>query len=170
MLVRSLSAVAGAALLSLLAAAPASASGVTRPFGSLIEAESFDATHGVRVISDATASGGQAVSFSGGDWLRFDSVDFGAPGQASGYARWRSCATGAGTVELRVDSPTATPFLTVTTVGGCAQWYQSSLRLGVAATPTGVHAFYMHATSTGACDFYRFDSLQMIQQTSPPIP
>lgn len=170
MLVRSLSAIAGAALLSLLAAAPAAAGGGTRPFGSLIEAESFDAAHGVRVILDPTASGGRAVSLSGGDSVRFDSVDFGATGQASGYAKWRSCAPGAGTVELRVDSPAATPFLTMTTVGGCAQWYQSSLRLGVATTPTGVHSFYLHATSTGACDFYRFDSLQMIQQTSPPIP
>jgi hypothetical protein len=187
-----LSTIAGAALLTLITAAPApahtspaasasaavlapagvlTAASATRPFGSLIEAESFDATHGVRVLPDPTASGGRAVAFSGGDWLRFDSVDFGTNGQASGFATWRSCATGPGTIELRIDSPTATPFLTLNPAGGgCAQWYQSSLRLGLATTPTGVHTFYMHATSTEACEFYRFDSLQLIKQTGPPIP
>ncbi|MFI5896718.1 carbohydrate-binding protein [Actinoplanes sp. NPDC051513] len=169
--VRFLSAIVGAALLTLVAATPAAAASPTRPFGSLIEAESFDATLGVRVLADANASGGHAIAFSAGDWLRFDSVDFGAPGQTSGFATWRSCATGAGTIELRLDSPTATPFLTLNPAGGgCAQWYQSSLRLGLATTPTGVHSFYMHARAEGGCEFYRFDSLQLIKQTGPPIP
>jgi hypothetical protein len=171
MLIRSLSAIAGAALLTLTAAAPASAASATRPFASLIEAESFDATHGIRVLADPAASGGHAVAFSAGDWIRFDSIDFGTSGQASGYATWRSCATGPGTIELRADSPTATPFLTLNPAGGgCTQWYQSSLRLGLATTPTGVHALYMSAGSDTPCEFYRFDSLQLIKQTSPPIP
>ncbi|WP_433381092.1 carbohydrate-binding protein [Actinoplanes sp. CA-142083] len=172
MTVKSLFTVVGAALLTLLAATPATAASPTRPFGSLIEAESFDATHGVRVLADANASGGHAIAFSPGDWVRFDSIDFGAPGQTSGYATWRSCATGSGTVELRLDSPAATPFLTFNpSGGGCTQWYQSSLRLGLGSTPTGVHAFYTTARSDAtSCDFYRFDSLQLIKQTFPPIP
>ncbi|MFC7275860.1 carbohydrate-binding protein [Paractinoplanes rhizophilus] len=170
MTVKSLFTVVGAALLTLLAATPAAAA-TTRPFGSLIEAESFDAGHGVRVLADDAASGGSAVAFSGGDWLRLDGVDFGAPGTASGFATWRSCATGAGTIDLRLDSPAATPFLTFTPAGGdCAQWYQSSLRLGPATNPTGVHTLYLQARPGGHCEFYRFDSFQLIKQTFPPIP
>jgi hypothetical protein len=161
---------AAAALLCVVAADPASAA-TTRPFGSLIEAESFDATHGIRVLADPAASGGRAIAFSDGDWVRFDGVDFGMPGQASGFATWRSCATGAGVVELRLDTPQATPFLTFNPAGGgCAQWYQSSLRLGPATVPTGVRTLYLHAHSATACDFYRFDSLQLLKQTGPPIP
>ncbi|WP_426512372.1 carbohydrate-binding protein [Dactylosporangium sp. McL0621] len=163
--------VAGAAVLAVTAAAPPAAATV-RTFGSVVEAESYDAQHGVRVLTDPAASGGHAVAFSPGDQLRLDAVDFGAPGQASGYATWRSCSTGPGTIELRLDSPSTTPFLTlqIGTTGNCAQWYQSSLRLGVATTPTGVHDLYVSAGGTGRCDFYRLDSLQMIKQTSPPIP
>jgi carbohydrate binding protein with CBM6 domain len=141
------------------------------PFGGIVEAESYDAHHGVRVIADINASGGRAVAVSGGDWLRYDNVDFGAPGQASGYATWRSCATGAGTITMHLDSPTATPFLTLNPIGGsCAAWSRSSLRLGTSSTPTGVHTFYLRFTSDDRCDFYRLDSFQMIKQTSPPIP
>ena len=163
--------VAGAALLSTAVAAPPALAAPVRTFGSVIEAESYDAQHGVRVFADPAASGGRAVAFSDGDWLRFDAVDFGAPGESSGFATWRSCATGSGTVELRADSPDATPFLTMSPAGGgCAAWYQSSLRLGLATTPTGVHTFYLRFRSDSRCEFYRFDSLQMIKQTGPPIP
>jgi hypothetical protein len=141
------------------------------PFGGVVEAESYDAHHGARVVASATASGGRAVSVSDGDWLRYDDVDFGAPGQSSGYATWRSCASGAGTITMRLDSPAAAPFLTLNPVGGsCATWSRSSLRLGLATTPTGVHTLYLSFASDGRCDFYRLDSFQMIKQTSPPIP
>ncbi|MFI5914168.1 carbohydrate-binding protein [Dactylosporangium sp. NPDC051541] len=151
-------------------AAPAAAAPV-RAFGSVVEAESYDAQHGVRVFNDPAASGGKGVAFSAGDRLRLDAVDFGVPGQASGFATWRSCATGAGTVELRLDSPTATPFLTFQpNGGGCDQWFQSSTRLGLATTPTGVHDLYLSFGGTSRCEFYRLDSFQMIKQTGPPIP
>jgi hypothetical protein len=168
---RRLVTVAGAAaLLGAVAATPASAAAV-RTFGSVIEAESFDAQHGARVLADPAASGGRAVAVSAGDWLRLDQVDFGAPGQWSGFATWRSCATGSGTIELRLDSAQAAPFLTLNPGGGgCAQWYQSSLRLGSAATASGVHALYLHFGSDSQCEFYRLDSLQLIKQTVPPIP
>jgi hypothetical protein len=163
--------VGSAALLSAVVAAPPAFSATAHAFGSLVEAEAYDAQHGIRVLTDPTASGGRAVAFSNGGWLRFDSVNFGAPGESSGFATWRSCATGSGTLELRLDSPTATPFLTLQPVGGsCASWYQSSLRLGLTTTPTGVHAFYLHARSDSRCAFYRLDSFKMIKQTSPPIP
>ena len=164
-------AVTGAALLSATVAAPPASAAPVRAFGSVVEAETYDAQHGIGVLADPAASGGRAVAFSDGDWIRIDSVNFGAPGEASGYATWRSCATGSGVVDLRLDSPTATPFLTLQPAGGeCAAWYRSSLRLGVATTPTGVHTLYLHARSDSRCAFYRLDSLQMIKQTVPPIP
>ncbi|MER7276354.1 carbohydrate-binding protein [Dactylosporangium sp. NPDC000244] len=159
------------AAVSSSAVAPPASAATVRPFGSVVEAESYDAQHGVRVFADPAASGGHAVAFSDGDRLRLDAVDFGVPGQASGFATWRSCATGAGTVELRLDSPTATPFLTFQPAGGtCAQWFQSSTRMGVATTPTGVHDLYLSFTSASRCEFYRLDSFQLIKQTGPPIP
>jgi hypothetical protein len=49
-------------------------------------------------------------------------------------------------IEFRVDSLAATPFLTLTPAGGgCSQWYQSSLRLGLASVQLGTHAFYISA-------------------------
>jgi hypothetical protein len=164
--------VAGAAFLSaLLVAAPAASAAGARSFGSLIQAESFDAQHGVRTLSDPAASGGRAIALGGGDWVRFDNVEFGDSTQASGFATWRSCATGAGTIEFRVDSLTATPFLTLNPVGGgCTQWYESSLRLGLASVQLGTHTFYISAKGTSACAFYRLDSFQMIKQASIPIP
>ncbi|WP_433220098.1 carbohydrate-binding protein [Dactylosporangium sp. CS-047395] len=163
---------AGAAALAVAAAAAPASAATVRTFGSVVEAESYDAQHGVRTFTDPAASAGRAVAFSPGDRLRLSAIDFGAPGQASGYATWRSCSTGPGTIDLRLDSPTATPFLTFTigTTGNCTQWYQSSLRLGLATTPTGVHDLYITAAGTDRCDFYRLDSFQMIKQTSPPIP
>ncbi|WP_433061703.1 carbohydrate-binding protein [Dactylosporangium sp. CS-033363] len=173
--------IVGASMIAVAtAAAPASAASSAasssaaqvRAFGTVVEAESYDAQHGVRTFTDPAASGGRAVAFSPGDRLRLSAVDFGAPGQASGYATWRSCSTGPGTIDLRLDSPTATPFLTFTigTTGNCTQWYQSSLRLGLATTPTGVHDLYITAAGADRCEFYRLDSFQMIKQTSPPIP
>src|SRR4051794_6226832 len=103
--------VASAALLSALAAAPPALSATVRAFGSVVEAETYDAQHGIRVFTDPAASGGRAVAFSDGDQLRIDNVNFGAVGESSGFATWRSCAIGSGTIELRLDSPTATPFL-----------------------------------------------------------
>jgi Carbohydrate binding module (family 6) len=163
--------VTGAAVLAaLLVAAPASAA-APRTFGSLIEAESFDAQHGVQTLADPAASGGHAIALGGGDWVRFDAVEFGDATQASGFATWRSCATGSGTVELRLDSPTATPFLVLSpAAGGCAQWYKSSLRLGLATTPLGTHDLYLTARAGSSRAFYRLDSFQMIQQTANPIP
>jgi hypothetical protein len=171
MSVKHLLTIAGATAVAVVAATPAAAAPV-RTFGSLVEAESFDAQHGVRVVTDAAANGGRAVAVSAGDWLRFDAVDFGAPGQSSGFATWRACATGAGTIELRLDSPDAQPLLTLQPAGGgsCATWSQSSLRLGVSVTPTGVHDFYLRFVGDTGCEFYRLDSFQMIKQTIPPIP
>jgi hypothetical protein len=98
-------------------------------------------------------------------------VDFGTYTEASGFATWRACSTGPGTVDLRLDSQTATPFLTLQIVGtNCSQWYTSSQRLGTATTPTGVHDLYVSATGTGRCEFYRLDSFQLIKQTTIPIP
>lgn len=163
--------IAGAAILAAVAGATPAHAATVRPFGSVVEAESYDAQHGVRVLTDPAASGGHAVALSNGDRLTLDAVDFGLPGQASGFATWRSCATGAGTVELRLDSPTATPFLTFqTAAGSCAQWTPSSLRLGLATTPTGVHDLYLSAHAGSSAEFYRLDSFQMIKQTTIPIP
>lgn len=64
-----------------------------------------------------------------------------------------------------------TPFLTLTPADdGCAQWFQSSLRLGLASVQLGTHTFYISARAASACAFYRLDSFQMIKQTALPIP
>jgi hypothetical protein len=159
------------AVLAAVAAAPPAFSATVRPFGTVVEAESYDAGSGARIYADPAASGGHAVAFSPGDRVRLDAVDFATYTQASGFATWRACSTGPGTVDLRLDSPTATPFLTFQIVGAsCAQWGVSSQRLGTATTPAGVHDLYLSASGTNRCEFYRLDSFQLIKQTTIPIP
>jgi hypothetical protein len=158
-------------LVASLLAAVSVAAPAPRPFASLVEAESFNAQHATATYADAAASGGRAIALSAGSWVRFDAVDFGDSKTASGYATWRSCATGAGTIDFRLDSLDATPFLTLQPAGGgCTQWYQSSLRMGLATVPLGVHTFYLSARPGSACGFYHLDSFQLIKQTGVPIP
>ena len=163
--------VASAALLSAVAAAPPAFSAAVRAFGSVVEAETYDAQHRTVTFADPAAAGGRAVAFLPGGWLRIDNVDFGVAGQSSGFAIWRSCAIGSSTVEFRLDSPTAPPFLTEHPgAAGCASWYTSSLRLGLSTTVTGVHSFYLHFRSESRPALYCLDSFQLIKQTIPPIP
>jgi hypothetical protein len=63
------------------AATPSATAGVVRSAYAVLEAESADQVHGaVRSVSSVGPLGD-------GDWLRFSSVDFGAPGLHQAYAR-----------------------------------------------------------------------------------
>ncbi|MGC9665412.1 carbohydrate-binding protein [Planosporangium sp. 12N6] len=155
------------------AAVPAAAATV-RPVDTVIEAESYDAQRGTRVIVDPTASGGRAVTRIGnGDWLRYDGVDFGAsPATASGFARWRWGQYGPGTIELRLDRPDSTPLVSVTLAssqGRCCTWEWSSVRHG-SSEIYGVHTVYLTFRSDSPRSYFALDAFQVLKQTWPPIP
>lgn len=120
---------------------------------STIEAEAFNAQSGVQV--ESCEEGGQNISYvANGDWVRFDRVDFGSTPPADFVARVASGAADgvSGLVEVRLDSPTATPIgsFAVSNTGGWQSW--RSIPGNVSAV-TGVHAVYLTFTSGQPSDF-----------------
>ena len=166
-------AVAGALLLT---GTPAFASTV-RPVNVLIEAESYNAQHGTRIVSDSRASAGKAVAcISNGDTLRYDGVDLGAtPRDVSGFILFRWNVTARGTMVIRLDSLTAAPAATLNfdPTGTTPGWLQSTTRW-VPVTPTGtavgVHTLYFTFQSTSGRPFMALDAFTVLKQTPIPMP
>ena len=72
----------------------------TNPY-TTVEAEDYDAQQGTQL-----GESGRAVGYlEDGDWIRFDSLDFGNQGAAS-IAVHASSNTDGGTIEIRLESPT----------------------------------------------------------------
>ncbi|MBC9820630.1 PQQ-dependent sugar dehydrogenase [Terrabacter sp. MAHUQ-38] len=102
------------------------------------EAEWADATEGVELTNDDTASGLRKVtSFDAGDWLAWD------PANLVGVTGVTTRASGSGTLSLRWSSPTATPFGTIAVDG--AGWTNATATLS--SKPAGTGRLYV--TSTG---------------------
>ncbi len=102
------------------------------------EAEWADASQGVEITSDESASGLRSVtSFDAGDWLAWDPVDF------TGIDAVDVRASGSGTLSLRWGAPDAAPFAqaSVSSQG----W--STTGASLSAAPTGSGRLYV--TSTG---------------------
>ncbi|MBX6355353.1 MAG: carbohydrate-binding protein [Micromonosporaceae bacterium] len=120
---------------------------------STIEAEAFNAQSGVR--TESCSEGGLNLAYlANGDWARYDRVDFGATRPVDFVARVASGAAGgvSGLVEVRLDSPTATPIgsIAVANTGGWQSW--RSIPGNVSAV-TGVHTVYLTFTSGQPSDF-----------------
>ncbi|SBT46863.1 carbohydrate-binding protein [Micromonospora auratinigra] len=118
-----------------------------------VQAEAFNAQNGVQV--EACAEGGQDIGWlANGDWARYDNVDFGSTPPKDFVARVASGAASgvSGLVEVRLDSPTATPIgsFAIGDTGGWQSWRSVP---GNVATVTGRHSVYLTFSSGQPADF-----------------
>ncbi len=120
---------------------------------STIQAEAFNAQHGVQV--EACAEGGQNIGWlANGDWARYDNVDLGSAPPKGFVARVASGAPDgvSGLVEVRLDSPTAPPIgsFAIANTGGWQSWRSVP---GNVSAVTGRHTVYLTFTSGQGADF-----------------
>ncbi|MEO3788937.1 glycoside hydrolase family 16 protein [Nonomuraea sp. B10E15] len=122
---------------------------------STIQAERYNAQSGTMVETTTDSGGGQNVGgISNGDWLRFDGVRFGSQAARQFKARVASGAGAgvSGLVQVRLDSPTATPIgdFAVGNTGGWQSWRTIPANIsGV----TGTHTVYLTFSSGQPADF-----------------
>ncbi|MEV0591127.1 glycoside hydrolase family 16 protein [Nonomuraea cavernae] len=122
---------------------------------STIQAERYQAQSGTMVETTTDSGGGQNVGgISGGDWLRFDGVNFGTVAARQFKARVASGAAAgvSGLIQVRLDSPTATPIgdFAVGNTGGWQSWRTIPANIsGV----TGTHTVYLTFSSGQPADF-----------------
>ncbi|WP_327046742.1 PQQ-dependent sugar dehydrogenase [Microbispora sp. NBC_01189] len=112
----------------------------------LMQAEHADELQGVTRTQDATASGlSKITSFDAGDHIAYDPVNF------AGITSMKTVASGAGTLSLRWNSPTANPFATVGIPAGSG-WQTVTTDLKNAPSGSGK----LYVTSTGGVDVDAF--------------
>ncbi|MEU7882829.1 glycoside hydrolase family 16 protein [Microbispora bryophytorum] len=122
---------------------------------STVQAESYQAQSGTQVETTQDSGGGQNVGYiSNGDWLRFDGVNFGSTAARQFKARVASGAAAgvSGLVQVRLDSPTATPIgdFAVGNTGGWQSW--TTVPANITPT-TGTHTVYITFSSGQPADF-----------------
>lgn len=122
---------------------------------STIQAENYQAQSGTQVETTQDSGGGQNVGYiSNGDWLRFDGVNFGSTAARQFKARVASGAAAgvSGLVQVRLDSPTATPIgdFAVGNTGGWQSW--TTVPANITPT-TGTHTVYITFSSGQPADF-----------------
>jgi arabinoxylan arabinofuranohydrolase len=108
------------------------------------EAEEYNAQNGIQTENCSDTGGGINVGYiENGDWLRFNSLDFGS-GAASFEARVASAANG-GNLEIRLDNPTGTLAGTcvVPGTGGWQTWVTKSYSV---SGLSGIHDIYLKFT------------------------
>ena len=124
------------------------------------EAEWADATSGVELTADDTASGLRTVtSFDAGDWLAWD------PANLVGVTGVSARAAGTGTLSLRWNSPTAAPFGTIA-VGGSG-WTDTAAELS--SKPTGTGRLFVTSTGGVVLDTLRFVGDGVADTTAPTV-
>ncbi|MFC4005755.1 glycoside hydrolase family 16 protein [Nonomuraea purpurea] len=122
---------------------------------STIQAERYQAQSGTIVETTTDSGGGQNVgAISNGDWLRFDGVNFGSEAAHQFKARVASGAAAgvSGLVQVRLDSPTATPIgdFALANTGGWQSWRTIPANIsGV----TGTHTVYLTFSSGQPASF-----------------
>ncbi|HVO74055.1 MAG TPA: carbohydrate-binding protein [Ignavibacteriaceae bacterium] len=108
------------------------------------EAEDYNAQNGIQTEDCSDTGGGLNVGYiENGDWLRYNSLDFGS-GAASFQARIAS-ATSGGNLEIRLDSPTGSLAGTcvVSGSGGWQTWITKSCTV---SGLSGIHDIYLKFT------------------------
>ncbi|SEF71174.1 Beta-glucanase, GH16 family [Nonomuraea solani] len=122
---------------------------------STIQAESYQAQSGTITETTTDSGGGQNIgAIANGDWLRFDGVNFGSTAATQFRARVASGAGAgvSGLVQVRLDSPTATPVgdFALGNTGGWQSWRTVPANIsGV----TGTHTVYLTFSSGQPADF-----------------
>ncbi|XVQ87735.1 glycoside hydrolase family 16 protein [Microbispora siamensis] len=122
---------------------------------STIQAEKYQAQSGTQLETTQDTGGGQNVGYiSNGDWLRYDGVNFGSTAAQQFKARVASGAAAgvSGLVQVRLDSPTATPIgdFAVGNTGGWQNW--TTVPANITPT-TGTHTVYITFSSGQPADF-----------------
>ena len=124
------------------------------------EAEWADASQGVEITGDDTASGLRKVtSFDAGDWLAWD------PANLVGVTGVSARATGTGTLSLRWDSPTAAPFGTIAVNG--SGWTDAAATLS--SKPTGTGRLYVTSMGGVVLDSLTFVGNGVADVTPPTV-
>ncbi|GAB3874235.1 PQQ-dependent sugar dehydrogenase [Terrabacter terrigena] len=124
------------------------------------EAEWADVTSGVEVVGDDTASGLRKVtSFDAGDHLAWD------PANLAGIKGVSARTSGTGTLSLRWNSPTATPFATIAVDG--AGWTDTAATL--ASRPTGTGRLFVTSTGGVVLDSLAFVGDGVADRTPPTV-
>jgi hypothetical protein len=132
-----------------------------------IEAESFNSQFGIQTEPTSDIGGGLNVGFiDNGDYLAFNSIDFGSSGATSVQMRVASAASG-GNIEVRLDSLAGTLAGTcaVTGTGGWQTW--TTVNCAV-TTITGVHNLYLKFTG-GAGNLLNINWFKFGTTTPPPV-
>src|SRR4051794_23754859 len=112
---------------------------------SRLQAEAYNAQHGVKTEKTSDQDGGRNVGWlKNGDWMRYDNVQIGA----AVSARLASGSKATGSVELRVGSPNGTLVASfpVARTGGWQKWVTRTA--AVPAPPTGKQTLFESPSST----------------------
>ncbi|MFC7588590.1 glycoside hydrolase family 16 protein [Nonomuraea antimicrobica] len=122
---------------------------------STVQAERYQAQSGTIVETTTDSGGGQNVgAITNSDWLRYDGVNFGSTAATQFRARIASGAAAgvSGLVQVRLDSPTATPIgdFAVGNTGGWQSW--RTVPANVSGV-TGTHTVYLTFSSGQPSDF-----------------
>ncbi|GAA2904634.1 hypothetical protein GCM10010517_70700 [Streptosporangium fragile] len=127
----------------------------------LMQAEHADASEGVTRTEDETASAlAKITSFDAGDWIAYDPVNF------TGVTAVKTRASGAGTLSLRWNSPTAEPFATVTVPAGTG-W--QTVNTALANAPSGSGKLYVTSTGGVDVDSFTFEGDGVADKTPPTV-
>jgi glucose/arabinose dehydrogenase len=126
-----------------------------------LQAEHADASSGVTRVEDQTASAlAKITSFDPGDWIAYDPVNF------AGISAVTTRASGAGTLSLRWNSPTAEPFATVTVPDG-EGW--QTVNTSLANAPAGSGELYVTSTGGVDVDGFTFEGDGIADKTPPTV-
>ena len=124
------------------------------------EAEWADLSQGVEIVSDSTASGLRTVtSLDPGDHLGWD------PANLVGITGITARASGQGTLSLRWNSPTATPFGTVAV--SSTGWSETAATLS--SKPTGTGRLFVTSTGGVVLDALSFVGDGVADRTPPTV-
>jgi beta-glucanase (GH16 family) len=122
---------------------------------STIQAESFAAQAGTTTEACADTGGGQDVGYiSNGDWLQYNSVNFGSTGLRTINARVASGAASgvSGIIEVHLDALT-NPAIGTFSVGNTGGWQSWRTVPGGISSTTGTHTVYLKFVTGSGQDF-----------------
>ncbi|MGH8888614.1 MAG: carbohydrate-binding protein [Acidothermaceae bacterium] len=119
---------------------------------STIQAEAYSSQSGTQTEATTDTGGGADVGhIANGDWLAYNSIDFGSGGNAV-TARLASGASISGNVEVHLDSLSNPTIATIamSPTGGWQAWVSKTASM---STVTGVHTVYLRFASGSSGDF-----------------
>jgi arabinoxylan arabinofuranohydrolase len=129
------------------------------------EAETIAFSSGLKTeVCTDTGGGMNVTSISNGDYIKVRSVDFGT-GATSFEARV-AATSGGGSIELRLDSATASPVATcaIASTGGAQTWATQTCTV---SGLSGLHDLYMKFTG-GSGDLFKFNYWRFIPRDALP--